>query len=211
MDKKLMILLIGFISLSCLQGCLQPTKNIEGKKILIIIAPNNFNYEEFSTVKNVLQSAGAKIIVASKTGESIGDNGEKVIVDVNLSAVGITIEREWLNLTNYEAFIFIGGKGAKTFFDEEVDEADKIVSSIVKFGFENKLIAAIGTAPPIITNSLPQPFLENLSMTCHPSQKENLTGVNYVGEGVVICESVITATDERYSTEFANKIVEALQ
>ncbi len=207
--RKLMILLISLISI--LQGCLQATKNIEGKKVLIIIAPNNFNYKEFSNVKNVLQSAGAKIIVASKTDEAIGEGGEKVVVDVNLSAIGIKIEREWLNLTHYDAFILIGGEGAKTFFDEEVDKADKIVSSIVKFGFENKLIAAIGTAPPIITNSLPQNFLENLSMTCHPLQKENLTGVNYVEEGIVICKSVITAMDESYSTEFANKIIEMLK
>ena len=198
------------IAIILLTGCVNHTvkNSVGGNKILMVISPTNFSYSEFSDVKNYLTESGFNVVIASKTDTAVGDNGQKVTVDINLVFSSVTPSREKLNMTEYTAFILIGGKGVTTFFDKYVDAGDKIVADIVKVGWMEKIIGAIGTAPLIIANIIPQSLLKGKSMTCDPLYKENLTskGIIYAGEGVFVDGNIITATNDSYAKEFVEKI-----
>ena len=199
------------IAIILLTGCVTHTHtgNRSGeKKILIVVAPTDFNYSEYSDIKNYLTESGFKVVIASKADTAVSENGKKVTVDVNLAFPAASVAREKLNLTEYTAFILIGGKGVTTFFDRYMDAGDSIVADIVKVGWTGKIIGAIGTAPLIIANILPQSLLKGKNMTCDPLYKENLTskGIRYAGEGVFVDGNIITATNDSYAKEFVEKI-----
>lgn len=201
-----------FIAMLLLIGCVETQKSLEGKKVLIIVAQYDFDYDEFSTVKDALEKAGADIVTASKGSTAYGSGGEQISVDLNLFEFGTVMGREKFNPEEFDAFIFIGGKGATTYFDEKIDFADQIIASIVKVGYETAVIAAIDTAPPIIAKYLPDVMVKDMNMTCNSTYKSNLTqrGVNYIANGVVIYKDVITASSKEYTEKFVKAIIRKL-
>ncbi len=110
------------------------------KRVLIILAANNFRDEEYLETKKILEKDGIEILTASRGVKfATGKFGAKVKIDLDIEKV---------NSKNFLALIFIGGSGSLVYKDDE-----NIFKLINEFNRENKLICAICIAPIILANS----------------------------------------------------------
>lgn len=109
------------------------------KKVAIIIAFKDFRDEEYFFSKQVLESNGIKTeTFSNEKGLAIGKFGGEAIAK----------SLDDLNISDYEAIIFVGGNGAIIFLDNE-----KSYNLIKKAQNENKIIAAICIAPIILAKA----------------------------------------------------------
>ncbi|MEM5766293.1 MAG: DJ-1/PfpI family protein [Candidatus Aenigmatarchaeota archaeon] len=170
--------------------------NLEGKRVLMIIAPNNFRDEELLKPKEILEKARAEVKVASKgVKEARGMMGSIVSVDLDISEAEVQ---------NYDAIIFVGGTGAEIYFN------DSTALGIVRKAYEQgKVIGAICIAPSILANA---GILEGKKATSWPSETSNLeaNGVRYTGESVTVDGKIITAKGPEAASQFGKAIAEAL-
>jgi protease I len=193
-----LVLLVSSIIFVVSLSLAQEQSELEGKKVLIIIASSNFRDEEYSNPRQVLENKGAKITVASsKDTPSVGMlKKETVKPDTLLSKV---------KAEDYDAVVFIGGVGAKEYFADQT--AHKIAREAVK---KNKILAAICIAPSILANA---GVLSGKKVTAFQSEAENLKakGANYTGAPVEVDGKIITANGPEAAEKFARKIVELLK
>ncbi|MEM5773282.1 MAG: DJ-1/PfpI family protein [Candidatus Aenigmatarchaeota archaeon] len=179
-------------------GCVEKESmpNLEGKKVLMIVAPNNFRDEELLRPKEILEKTGAEIKIASKgVAVAKGMLGSSVSVDLDLSEVEVK---------SYDAIIFVGGTGAQVYFDDTT--ALKIAREAYEQG---KVVGAICIAPSILANA---GILENKKATAWPSEAGNLKakGASYTGELVTVDGKIITAKGPEAASQFGKVIAEAL-
>ena len=166
------------------------------KKILMVIAQQNFRDEEYEVPKEIFEKAGFEVkTVAERRGEAIGKLGARAWVDFPFAEA---------NIHNFDAVVFVGGPGAADYFND--NEAHNLAREAVQ---ENKLLAAICIAPSILANA---GLLENKRVTAFPSEKENLKakGANYTANRVEVDGNLITANGPEAAGEFGEKIVAAL-
>ena len=84
-------------------------------KILFIIAFENFRDEELFETEKVIKAAGFSSMIAStQKGIAKGSGGSKVEVEKTIVQV---------NVADYLAVVFVGGNGAKIFFDDPIAQA----------------------------------------------------------------------------------------
>lgn len=169
----------------------------EGKKVLIIIAPSNFRDEELFLPKEVLESAGVKVTIASKTtGTIIGKLGGRAEAELALKDA---------DASDYDAVVFVGGPGASAYFN------DRTALELAKDASRNgKLIAAICIAPSILANA---GLLSGKRATAFPSEEGNLKakGATYTNEPVTTDRKIITANGPAAAREFGEAIVDAIR
>jgi PfpI family intracellular protease len=176
---------------------LENFKILAGKKIVMIIAPEKFRDEELSEPKEHLEELGAEVTVAStKKTTCKGMLGAEVKPDTTISKV---------KAKDYDAVIFIGGIGAKKFFNDK--KIHKIAKDAVKY---KKVLGAICVAPSILANA---GLLKDKDATVYESEKENLTkkGAKVKDEDVVSDGKIVTANGPEAAEEFAKEIVRKLR
>ncbi len=210
MKYKVITLLILVLMIITLSGC-QKNKNQEEKmslefstqkKAVIVIAFQGFQDFEYSETRRVLEEANIKTIIASSLkGEAQGKMGQKVKVDMIVDEI---------ILEEFDTLVFIGGPGALEYVDDS--SVHQLIQQAVNQG---KILAAICIAPEILAKAgilkekkatvwsslidrTPVEFLEN-------------EGAEYVEKSVVIDGKIITGNGSAASTEFGQKIVEALR
>lgn len=167
-----------------------------GKKVVMIIAPSNFRDEEYLQPREILESKGAEVKVASKgVTRARGMLGHEANVDLQLNQV---------NVDEYDAVVFVGGSGASVYFDDAL--AQKIAKDAVA---KNKILGAICVAPSILANA---GLLEGVEATCFESEKENLEkhGAKYIKTGVVEVGNMVTSSGPEAAKQFGNKLAEKL-
>jgi protease I len=165
-------------------------------KVLIIIPHDRFRDEEFESVFKVLTQGGHNVQVGSNHHtEAKGHFGLLVKPEVNIYFV---------EPGDFDAFVFIGGRGVEEFFTES-----RVHNLIRNIYHERKLIAAIGTAVELLVYA---GIISGKKITCHPSIISNIqsAGAYYTGRIVEIDGDIITATDERAKAEFAETILKAI-
>ena len=170
---------------------------IEGKKVLMIVAPQNFRDEELLEPKDVLEKQGFQVIIASKkTKQATGKLGAIVNVDIEYSQASVK---------DYNAIVFVGGGGATVYFDDPI-----VHKMIQEASNQNKIIAGICIASSILANA---GILSNKKATCFPSEQNNLEkkGSIYTGERVTVDGNIITANGPQSATEFGEKIANLLK
>jgi len=205
------MLAVRFIAVLCilsmLPGCAMPVQvedteveqmpSLEGKSVLMIIAPVNFRDEEFLEPKAVFEKQKMTVTVASKGVKTAkGMLGATAEIDKDISAV---------NVDEYDAVVFIGGTGASAYFE------DSTALSIAKEAYEKgKVVAAICIAPSILANA---GILEGKKATCFSSESSNLEtqGANYTGGDVEVDGKVITASGPAAAKKFGAAIAGALK
>jgi len=178
------------------------TFNIMGKKIAMIIAYKDFRDEEYFVPRDVFEDAKAEIkVVSNNSGTAQGADGGDVEIDIKLSD---------LDVSDFDAIIFIGGPGALTPLDNE--ESYKIARDTLA---QNKILGAICISPTILAKA---GVLNGKKVTVWTSplnkEAENVleqNGAIYQDEKVVQDGNIITADDPSSAKEFANKIVDALK
>lgn len=167
------------------------------KKILLIIAPENYRDEELEHPKEVFIQKGYDVEIASKGVESAtGMLGGTTPVDLDISKV---------NTGDYEAVIFVGGSGSNVYFNDETAHnlAREMLSS-------DKVVGAICIAPSTLANA---GLLDKKKATAFPSEEANLKqqGANYTGELVTVDGKIVTANGPKAAKDFGQKIVELLE
>lgn len=167
------------------------------KKVLFIIAPNNFRDEELFDTQSELDTLGATTIIASKnTGEISGVMG---------GTAKATLTLEKVNSQDFDAVVFVGGAGAAEYFNDAT--AQKIAKD---FAEQEKIVAAICIAPSILANA---GLLQAKRATCFSSETDNLRekGCSYTGNDVEIDGKFITANGPAAAKRFGQEIAQALE
>jgi protease I len=168
-----------------------------GKKVLFIIAPNDFRDEEYLYPREILEEEKINVSVASKSmDEACGMPGARVEPDLLLSEVEVD---------EYDGIVFIGGIGAKSYWNDK--DALRICKEAVS---EGKILAAICIAPIILAYA---GVLEGVKATVLPSEKDRLvkSGAIYTGGKVKVDGKIITANGPNAAGDFGKKILEILR
>jgi len=171
-------------------------EKLTGKKILMVIAKNKFRDEEYQEPRQVLESEGAIITVASSSRDiAIGMLGLKVKPDVILNDV---------KEADYDGIVFIGGGGAAEYFDNPV--AHKLAQGFFEHG---KLTSAICIAPATLANA---GVLKGKKATSFPSSEAALRthGAVFMKQDVVADGTIVTAVGPQAAKKFGQELVKVL-
>ncbi|MEM2925707.1 MAG: DJ-1/PfpI family protein [Methanocellales archaeon] len=194
--KRILFIALLLISLS-LAACTQPS--LKDKKILIVIAPQNFRDEEFTVPKAAFERLGAKVEVAStRLGTAKGMLGLEAKVDLLIANA---------NPNDYSAIVITGGIGSKEYLwgDENLGEL------VRQFQYRNKVVAAICLSPVVLAKA---GLLNGREATVYPDSEavEILrdNGAIYMDKKVVISDKIITARDPESAGDFASVIINLL-
>lgn len=175
----------------------QPLFAQEGiQQAVMIIASNDFRDEELLIPKRMLESSKVKVILSSSSlAPANGVLGAVAKPDILIKDIAVA---------DYDAIIFIGGSGAKEFWDDPC--AHKIAIEAQK---RKKVIAAICIAPVTLAKSK---ILAGKKATVWPGASKQLilNGANYTGSDLEVDENIITADGPGSSEKFAKAIISAL-
>ena len=166
------------------------------KKVLLIIAASSFDDAELFETKFALEEADVEVVVASAvTGPVTG---------LQRGTAESVISISQLKVADYDAVVFIGGVGAREYFDNPA--AMEIARNAIESG---KILAAIGIAPRILANA---GVLTGVRVTCVASEQDRLrnAGATYTGAPIEHDGLIITARDGMVAVPFGRAIAEAL-
>jgi protease I len=173
-----------------------PQKAQTGKKVVMIIAPENFRDEELLEPQKILTEKGVSVKIASASLEMAkGMLGAEVKPDMVISDIK---PEEW------DAIILVGGSGASKYWDDASVHA--ILNDAVKL---NKIVGAICIAPVTCANA---GILAGKQATVFESEADKLKdkGAKYTGASVQKDGNIITANGPPAAKEFGNAIAQAL-
>lgn len=210
MKKFPIIVAATIVGLFILAGCKEKTeevsavkeepvkqeKTLAGKKVVMIIAPENFRDEELIEPQNVLTEKGAEVKVASASTETAkGMLGVQVKPDMLVSDIE---PQEW------DAIILVGGTGASVYWEDT--SVHSMLNEAVK---QNKIVGAICIAPVTLANA---GILSGKKATVYPSEEGKLKdrGAECTGKRVERDGNTITASGPPAAREFGNVIAQAL-
>jgi len=172
---------------------------LSGKRVLLVIAPEQFRDEELFQPQAIFKSEGAHTTIAAcKLGEAKGMLGGTVQPDLLISDV---------KAENYDACVVIGGMGSPTYLWNDSD-LHNILQSMQK---QNKVVAAICLSGAVLANA---GVLKGKKATvwAMPESLESLKngGAHYVNEPVVQDGFVVTADGPEAANRFGEAVVEVL-
>jgi protease I len=176
-------------------------KTLQGKKVAMVIAFRDFRDVEYFVPKDILQSAGADVVVVSnKKGMALGADGGEVEVDYLIDEI---------DPSDFDAVIFVGGPGCLKNLDNE-----NSYNLIQKTVSQNKLLGAICISPAILAKAK---VLEGKKATVWSSPLDKSAikileenNAIYENKEVVVDDGIITANGPNAAEEFGKKIVEIL-
>jgi protease I len=166
------------------------------KTALLVIAQEVFRDEEYAEPKAVLESRGVTVTTASvRPGPAVGKLGMKATAQ---TSVGDALGTPW------DAVVFIGGAGARVFFDDE--EAHALARDTLERG---AVLGAICVAPSTLARA---GLLKGVRATAFESQRDDLHahGAVWSDLPVIVDGNIITANGPGAATEFGERLAEAL-
>jgi len=174
----------------------QPVAAPSGRKVLLVVPQQGYQDQEFAETKRALELAGVPVLVAStRQGPLVGTFGGQVKADLLINQV---------NLSDYGAIVFIGGPGAVDYFNNP-----SALSLARQATAQQKVVAAIGTAPTILANA---GVLKGVRATGFLPEQERIQrgGAVYTGNPVEKDGLTITATGALAAPLFVQAIIEGL-
>jgi protease I len=164
------------------------------KKVLLVIASDQFRDEELFDTKEEIEKTGIKTIIASSSlKESNGSMGGTAKPQLLLNNVDIK---------DYDALVFIGGAGSSEYWDNK-----KAHELAIKSYNDGKVTAAICIAPVTLAKA---GLLKNKKYNCWESEIETikaLGGMHYP-EPVVSDGNLVTGNGPNAARAFGKKIAE---
>ncbi len=172
------------------------------KKILIIVPSHDFRDEEYFIPNSLFEKAGFIVDTASTAlGIAYGIMGGE-------AEVNLLLERS--ELKDYTAVVFVGGPGAKGYFDHS--EAHRIAKEAAKLKI---VLAAICIAPVILARS---GVLAGKRATVWTSKLDKKAiqdlaqgGASYLKERLVTDDNIITAEGPDAASDFATAIIQKIK
>jgi protease I len=166
------------------------------KKALLIVPSENFRDEELFNTQSALSKTNIETVLASsKTGPLRGMLGGKADATILIKDVFVN---------DYVAVVFIGGSGAKEYFN---NQAAMNIAREAKD--KEKLLAAICIAPTILANA---GLLNGVKTTSFPSEQASLqkAGAIYTGADVEKDGLIITGSGPKASEKFGKAVADAI-
>ena len=166
------------------------------RRAVFIIPAENFQDEELFDTRRFLDMAGVLTVVAStRIGPIRGMLG-------NTAEAAIAITD--LRVDDYDAVVFVGGLGAKLYFNSPA-----ALNIAREAAAKRKVLAAISVAPTILANA---GVLRGVRATGYISERLTLerAGARYTGTPVERDGLIITATGPIAANGFARAIADAL-
>jgi protease I len=166
------------------------------KRVLMVIAPNDFRDEEFFDTKKILEEAGIQVTVVNSTGQPSKSMFGKIV----------TPDRNFYNIDTeeYDAIVFVGGLGTPVYFDNK--QAHNLAK---EFNESGKIVAAICLSPVILARA---GILSGKKATVFPSSRNDIKAVGtYTGNKVEKDDNIITGSGPEAAVDFGKAIVEALK
>ncbi|WP_292378637.1 DJ-1/PfpI family protein [Methanosarcina sp. UBA289] len=172
----------------------------EGKKILIVIAQEQFRDEECFVPKQIFEAAGVKVTVAAEaTKTAKGMLGGTTKPDIKISDARVD---------DYDAIVITGGSGSRKYLWD-----NKALQKLLKEAdAQKKVISAICISPVVLART---GILKGKESTVFKSPdtvselKEH--GAVYLDREVVISGRVVTGRDPASAEAFGKAILEALK
>lgn len=175
------------------------TAKLSGKRIVLVISPDQFRDEELLEPKKIFLSNGAEVVIASsKLQEATGMLGATVMPDLLLND---------LKPENYDACVVVGGMGSPTYLWE-----DKTLHSFLQaLHGRKKVVAAICLSGVVLAKA---GLLKGKRATVW-AMPESLAALEagqavYSKEHVVKDGIVVTADGPEAASRFAETITEAI-
>ncbi len=167
------------------------------KKVVMIIAADNFRDEELLQPKEILEANQIEVKIASTTLNTVkGMLGAEVKPNILVSDIKVA---------DFDAIVFIGGIGASQYWDDPT--AHKLAQEAVK---ANKIVAAICIAPVTLAKA---GVLRGKRATVWSSEAPQLKagGVSYTARNVEKDGKIITAAGPFAASQFGEELVNALK
>jgi len=172
------------------------TERPKAKRAVLIAARENFRDEELFETRRVLAAAGVETVIASTTiGAIRGMLG-------NIAEAAILVNQ--VRVDDYDAIIFIGGLGAKEYFDNPV-----ALSIAREAAHKRKVLAAICIAPTVLANA---GVLNGVRVTSFLSEQDKLVqaGAIYTGVPVERDRFIITGSGPMAAVLFGQAVADTL-
>jgi 4-methyl-5(b-hydroxyethyl)-thiazole monophosphate biosynthesis len=164
------------------------------KKVLITLAPG-FEEIETITVVDILRRAGARVVLAAtEEGLIEGSRGVSVLPDTLIDQV---------DDNEFDLVVLPGGQPGTA----NLQNNEKVKAIIQNMYRSGKQVAAICAAPTILHSV---GILKKAVVTSHPSVKDQLKGIGYSEDRVVVDGNIVTSRSPGTALEFALKLVEIL-
>ncbi|MFH1890824.1 MAG: DJ-1/PfpI family protein [Candidatus Kuenenbacteria bacterium] len=175
--------------------------NLSQKRILIIVAYQDYNETELEIPRDLFGMFGAEISIASSSlGTAIGKAGSSIEVDYLLSDI---------HPEDYDAYIFIGGMGSIEY--QESEQAHRIARGAVN---NDRILAAICIAPLILAKAGvlvgKRATVWTDSPDGDPVKILQDSRAVYTAQDVVVDGKIVTANGPQAARQFANAIVDLL-
>lgn len=172
----------------------------KGKKILLVIAQEQFRDEECFVPKQIFEAAGAKVTVAAEFTETAkGTLGGTIKPDLRISEARIE---------DYDAIVISGGSGSRKYLWD-----NKYLRELVKEAdSRKKVVSAICISPVVLARA---GILKGKESTVFSSPdtvhelKEH--GAVYQDREVVVSDRVVTGRDPKSAEAFGKAVLKALK
>lgn len=168
-----------------------------GKRVVMIIAPENFRDEELFEPTSILEDKGAEVKIASVSLDTAtGMLGGKVRPDISISDI---------KLEDWDAVVLVGGSGASRYWEDSTIHA--MLKEAVK---QDKVVGAICIAPVTLANA---GILRDRKATVYKTETKKLEskGVKCTGKDVQRDGNIITANGPGAATFFGTVLAQALK
>ncbi len=164
------------------------------KTVLVPLAPG-FEEIETITVVDILRRAGARVTLAgTEEGPLKGSRGIHVQPDEQLNNI---LEKD------FDLIVLPGGQPGT----DNLRKDARITHLLKKMDGLSKNIAAICAAPLVLMDA---GILGDRYITSHPSVQNELQGISYSDDRVVVDGHIVTSKSPGTAMEFSLKLVEIL-
>ena len=171
--------------------------SVNKNSVLLFLPAKDFNEEEYSIIRKLLLKYGKNIFITSDDHYVCsGSKGMKVKSDTSFYNI---------NIKNFAAFVLIGGKGSKSYWNNE-----KLYNITRDFNDAQKVIGAICSTPVILAKA---GILKGKSVTCYYEDKNELINleINYQDRAVVIDKNIVTSNGSQSAAQFTEAVLHLIK